>query len=252
MNKYFAVIIIIISAVASAQPQESSFYDAPLGGGIGYAPGWIVPKVDGINLELKNIDFPQIPAGGFYTSGVSGFIYLGILKNFRIGGFGFGGSRSTSGEYYIATAPQNNLGAYLEQREVIYSLSGGGLSFEYTLPFVKDIAVSVGTLIGRGNLSIELYKSYGNLNWSSYWQNTYSSNFSTSSLKNTYWLFSPMLNVEIPVYHMLCFRIGGGYHFTFGSKWTYDNNKDVLNAPSDINGHSFFIQTGIFVGLFSF
>jgi hypothetical protein len=58
--------------------------------------------------------------------------------------------------------------------------------------------------------------------------------------------------VEIPAYHMLCFRIGAGYNYTFGSKWTYDNNQDLLNVPSDINGSSFFIQTGIFIGLFSF
>lgn len=252
MNKFFAVIIITISATVGALPQESSFYDAPLGGGIGYNPGWVIPKVDGINEQLKNINFPNIPKGGFYTSGVSGFIYLGILKNFRIGGFGFGGSRSTTGEYFTSVLLQNTTQIGQEQRETVYSLNGGGLSFEYTLPFIKDIAVSVGALIGRGSLSVELYRNHGSADWQNVWQDAFSPAASSLSLINSYWLFSPTLNLEIPAYHMLCFRIGAGYHLTFGSKWTYDNNKDILNAPSDINGNSFFIQTGIFIGLFSF
>jgi hypothetical protein len=254
MNKLFAVIIIIIIASVSALPQESSFYDAPLGGGIGYTPGWIIPGVDGINTQLKAFGVPGIPKSGFFTSGGAGFLYLGILKNFRIGGFGFGGSRSSSADYFTDVLPDNTVETGAGQREAIYSLSGGGLSFEYTLPFVKDIAVSVGALIGRGSLSIELYKNYGNIDWKSFWQNaqSYYPDALSSSLKNTYWIFSPTLNVEIPAYHMLCFRVGAGYHFAFGNKWTYDNNQDILNAPSNINGNSFFIQTGIFVGLFSF
>jgi hypothetical protein len=249
MSRIFVLIIIIISATINILPQESSFYDAPLGGGIGYIPGWIMPKVDGINAQLKNIDFPGLPSGGFYSSGVSGFIYLGALKNFRIGGFGFGSSKSNTGEYYYSNS---NGESGMEQRETNYSLTGGGLSLEYTLPFVKDIAVSVGTLLGRGSLSIGMYRNNGSAGWQAVWRGLYSSSTSSLTMKNSYWLFSPTLNIEIPAYHMLCFRIGAGYQFTFGSNWTYDNDKDISNVPSNINGNSFFIQTGIFIGLFSF
>ncbi|MGA7720027.1 MAG: hypothetical protein WCA84_02500 [Ignavibacteriaceae bacterium] len=254
MNKFYAVIIIIIIASVNSLPQESSYYDAPLGGGIGYVPGWIIPKVDGINAQFKIFGVPELPQNGLFTSGGAGFIYLGILENFRIGGFGFGGSKSSSANYFSNELSQSISESGTEQSEAVYSLSGGGLSFEYTLPFMKNIAMSLGVLAGRGSLSIELYRNYGNINWQSFWQNTQSGYQSASSslLKDTYWIFSPTLNVEIPVYHMLCFRIGGGYNITFGDVWTYDNNQGILNAPSGINGNSFFIQTGIFVGLFSF
>jgi hypothetical protein len=254
MNKFYAVIIIIIISSVNSLPQESSYYDAPLGGGIGYTPGWIIPKVDGINYQLKIFGVPGISKNGIFTSGGAGFIYLGILENFRIGGFGFGGSKSSSANYSPNDLSQNNTETGTQQNEAIYSLNGGGLSFEYTLPFIKDIAMSLGLLVGRGSLSIELYRNYGNINWQSFWQNNQSGYQSASSslLKDTYWIFSPTLNVEIPVYHMLCFRIGVGYNYTFGNSWTYDNNQDIVNSPSDINGNSFFIQTGIFVGLFSF
>lgn len=255
MNKILAVIIILICSAASVLSQESStFYDAPLGGGIGYTAGWVIPNVDEINVQLKNINFPNLPKGGFYNSGVSGFIYLGILPNFRIGGYGFGGSRSVSGEYPELFLPVDIMPNGSERRETIYTLNGAGISFEYTLPFVKDIAISIGTSIGRGSLKLELSKNYGSLQWGSFWQNA-QFNFpiaSTSTLTNSYWMFSPTINVEIPAYHMLCFRIGAGYHLTFGSNWTYDNNQDVQNAPASINGNSFFVQTGIFIGLFSF
>jgi hypothetical protein len=254
MNKFFAVIIIVIIASVNILPQESSYYDAPLGGGIGYTPGWIIPNVDGINAQLKIFGVPGIPKSGFFTSGGAGFIYLGILKNFRIGGFGFGGSRSSTSDNYSGAVLQNTMETSPEFKEIVYALSGGGLSFEYTLPFINDFAVSVGALIGRGSLNIQLYGNYGNLNWESFWQNALSSSpaASSSSLTDTYWIFSPTVNFEIPVYHMICFRIGAGYNFTFVNNWTYDNNQNISNVPSDINGNSFFIQTGIFVGIFSF
>ena len=210
--------------------------------------------MDEINVQLKNINFPNISQGGFYNSGISGFIYLGILQNFRIGGFGFGGSRSVSGEYPELFSPVDIMLNGPEQRETIYTLNGGGISLEYTLPFVKDIAISIGALVGRGSLKLELSKNFGSSQWNLFWQNA-QYNFamaSTSSLTNTYWLVSPTINVEIPVYHMLCFRIGAGYNVTFGGKWTYDDSQDILIAPSNINGNSFFIHTGIFIGLFSF
>jgi hypothetical protein len=252
MSRIFVLIIIVISATINILPQESSFYDAPLGGGIGYTPGWIMPKVDGINAQLKNIDFPGLPSGGFYSSGVSGFIYLGALKNFRIGGFGFGGSRSNAGYYDNPVVNQNTTILGREQREAVYSLNGGGISIEYTLPYIRDIAVSIGTLLGRGSQTIELNRNFGSESWDRIWSEIYGYNISSLKLKNNYWLVTPTINVEIPAYHMLCFRIGAGYQFTFGGSWTYNNAKDISNVPSNINGNGFFIQTGIFIGLFSF
>ena len=42
--------------------------------------------------------------------------------------------------------------------EAIYSLGGGGLTVEYTLPFIKNIGVSVGAILGAGSMSLELYQ----------------------------------------------------------------------------------------------
>ncbi len=256
MNKILAFTLTFFAATKIIFPQESSFYDAPFGGGGGYVGGWIVPRVSGINAELKNFGVPNLPSSGFYTSGGSGFIYLGIVPNLRIGGMGFGGSRSTASAAIKNYAGPGNLAPdyVTEFREAIYSLSGGGLTVEYTLPIVKDFGISLGALIGRGSLNVQLYKNLGNTDWQNYWalSNSPSGTSQSSSLKNSYWIFTPTLNVDIPAYHLLCFHVGAGYQFTFGGSWTYDNGKDILNAPSHINGNSFYIQAGIFIGLFSF
>jgi hypothetical protein len=249
MKKYYFLIAIIIIMAHNIMPQDSPFYDAPFGGGGGYTGGWIVPNVDGINVQLKNFGVPSLPSNGLYMSGGAGFIYLGFIKNLRVGGMGYSGSRTTSAiSYPIYATPLYPYPSPI-YNDAVYSISGGGLTLEYTLPFVKDFGVSVGAVIGRGSLNIQLYSNIGTITWRNYW---YRASGSSSNLKNSFWLFNPTLNVDIPAYHLLSFRIGAGYQYTFGSSWTYDNNKDITDAPSNINGNSFYIQAGIFVGLFSY
>ena len=256
MNKILALLFIFIAATQIIFPQESSFYDAPFGGGGGYVGGWIVPNVNGINAQLKNFGVPNLPSSGFYTSGGSGFIYLGVIPNLRIGGIGFSGSHSTSSTTLINISESGGpTPTYVnEMKEAIYSLSGGGLTIEYTLPFIKNFGVSLGATIGRGSLTVQLYKNIGNYDWQYFWQqaeNSTSSTFS-SSIKNSFWIFNPTLSFDFPAYHLICIHVGTGYQLTFGDSWTYDNDNKLLNVPWGIRGNSFFIQTGIYVGLFSF
>ena len=256
MKKFYFLIAIFIISAHNIMPQDSPFYDAPFGGGGGYIGGWIMPNVDGINVQLKNFGVPSLPSSGLYTSGGAGFIYLGFIKNLRVGGMGFSGSRTTASRMLINVAgPGSPIPDYItEYREATYSLGEGGLTVEYTLPFIKDFGVSIGAEIGRGSLSIQLNRNLGDISWQYIWyaSNDNNSYTQSTSLKNSFWLITPTLNVDIPAYHLLSFRIGAGYQYTFGSSWTYDNNKDITDAPSDINGNSFYIQAGIFVGLFSY
>ncbi len=236
-NLIFAVSLIIITAF-SAYPQESSFYDAPFGGGGGYTPFWFVPDMNTVNAQVKAFGVPAFSKSGLFVSGGGGFIYLGVVKNLRIGGMGFGGSTSNSADISGVN------------KEIDYSLSGGGLTVEYTIPYISFAAVSVGAILGRGSLEISAFSNNGSKSWDNLW--TENSPKFNSVITNKYWIVNPTVNVEIPAYRMLAFRIGVGYQFTLGSKWTYDNGRALTGAPSGINGNSFFIQTGVFVGLFSF
>jgi len=242
MKKLFAVIFAALLLNTFAFSQDSQYFDAPFGGGIGYSPGWYVPNMDQLNLQMKIFGLPAFSNGGFYTSGISGFLYLGFIPQLRIGGMGFGGSTSKPG---IVNG---------ESREAIYSLGGGGFTVEYTLPFVRDFGISIGTVIGRGDLKIELYKNNGSFDWNNTWNdisNTSTSNYSRT-LDNKYWIITPTINFDIPFQRFVTFRIGAGYQFTFGDNWTVENDQPLNNVPTGLNGKSFFIQSGVYIGFFSY
>ena len=155
--KYFLAVILAFILNISAYSQTTKYFDAPFGGGGGFVGGWYIPNVDPLNLKLKEVGIPELSTSGMFTTGGAGFIYIGFVKNLRLGGMGFSGSVSSTSK--IGT---DNL-------EAIYSLGGGGLTVEYTLPFIKDIGVSVGAILGAGSLSVELYRNDGNFSWENIW-----------------------------------------------------------------------------------
>ena len=224
--------------------QSGQFFDAPFGGGIGYGPAWYVPNIDPINTQLSANGMSELSSSGFYSSGIAGFLYVGFVKNLRVGGMGYGGSISTSQNIEDVN------------REVVYSLGGGGLTLEYTLPFIKDIGVSVGAAIGSGSLELDIYRNSGDFTWEGTWEELSDPNIPSESynrkLKNSFWMITPSINLDYPIYRFVSLRLGVGYQLTFADEWTADNDQPVANVPSNLNSNSFFIQSGIFIGFFSF
>ena len=235
--KYFLTLILAVVIVFSTSAQTNKYFDAPFGGGGGFVAGWHIPNVDPLNLKLKEIGIPEFSTSGMFTTGGEGFIYIGFVKNLRLGGMGFGGSVSTS-------TTINN-----ENFEAIYSIGGGGLTVEYTLPFVKNIGLSVGAILGAGSLSIEYYKNAGTFDWENIWDE--SQNVS-SKIENNYWIFSPTIKAEFPVYRFVALRIGVGYQLTFAGDWEAENGQSIDGVPSDLKSDGFFIQVGLFAGFFAF
>jgi hypothetical protein len=244
MKKTIFVLIVILFAASENFAQESRYFDAPFGGGGGFTPGFTFPNVKPLNNVLP-ADFPRLTNKAIFTTGGAGFFYIGLVKFLRIGGGGYGGSTSE--------LVQSSSDGFT--REVRYSIGGGGLSIEYTLPFVRTFGISVGTMIGGGSISAEIYKNKGSFSW-----NNLTGEFGNSSqtdnisrtVTGSYWLISPMLNLDIPIYRFVSVRVGAGYQLSLGEKWTIENDQELSNVPSDFNGNSFFIQTGIFLGFFSF
>jgi hypothetical protein len=238
MNKLLILAIIINFTALMFPQQQKKYFDAPFGGGVGYVPAWYIPNLDPVNFELKLIGMPELSSSGFYSSGGAGFLYLGFIKFLRVGGMGYGGSVTSS----------------LNNREVIYSLGGGGITIEYTLPIVKDIALSVGAIIGAGTLKIQLYRNSGDFTWQGTWEE-FASDESTSfsrTLENSYWMLTPTVNLDFPLNRFILIRLGVGYQLAFNDDWTADNEQELKNVPSDLNANAFFIQSGLFVGFFSF
>ncbi|MDR3610013.1 MAG: hypothetical protein P4L27_05590 [Ignavibacteriaceae bacterium] len=253
MKKVFLILVLfIVTSVGFGQSQK--FFDSPFGGGGGFTPGWSFSKVSSLNSMLSQVGLPTVASSGIFTTGGAGFIYIGFVPGLRIGGMGYGGSTSSKGTITpiitgsrLVSAPYNV--------ETDYSIGGGGLTIEYTLPFIKSMGVSLGAAIGGGSMTVELYRNGQNNNWGDIFKSASGNNDldeSHKTLKNNYWVISPTLNIDIPFYRFLCFRVGAGYNFTLGEEWKLDNDQSIAGVPSDFNGHSFYIQAGIFIGFFSF
>ncbi|MCH6573976.1 MAG: hypothetical protein IH795_02045 [Bacteroidetes bacterium] len=242
MNKFLILAIVINFTVLTFPQQQKKYFDAPFGGGIGYVPAWYIPNFDPVNVELKSIGMPELSTSGFYSSGGAGFIYLGFIKFLRIGGMGYGGSVTTS-----QTVDGVN-------REVVYNLGGGGITIEYTIPIIKDIALSVGAVIGAGNLEIQMFSNKGNFTWQETWEEFGSDTTDSFSrtLKNSFWMFTPTLNLDVPINRFILVRLGAGYQIAFNDDWTADNDQQLDGVPSNLNANTFFVQSGIFIGFFSF
>jgi len=238
------IFLIFTLAAATLYSQDKKYFDTPFGGGGGYTPGWRFPNLDPLNKELSDINMPKLSESGFYSSGGAGFIYIGFIDYLRIGGMGFGGSTSET-----SSKDANGF-----TKEVRYNLSGGGLTVEYSLPFIRNMAVSLGFLFGGGGIKIDVYNNNGNFSWDDIWNET--QNDSTQninhSLSNSFFILAPTLNVDIPFNRFISFRIGGGYQITFSNDWKVDNDQELKNTPSDLNGNTFFLQSGIFIGFFSY
>lgn len=242
MSKTLIPIIILSFAITLYPQQQKKYFDAPFGGGVGYVPGWYIPNIDPVNTELKNISIPELSTSGFYSSGGAGFIYIGFVKYLRVGGMGFGGSLSTN---QILNGVN---------REVVYNLGGGGITVEYTLPIIKDIGLSVGAAIGAGTMKIQLYSNSETFNWSGTWEDfdTGNNNSFSRTLENSFWMITPTVNLDIPLNRFIVVRIGSGYQIALFDDWTADNNQEIRSVPSDLNAGSFFVQSGLFIGFFSF
>ncbi len=101
-----------------------------------------------------------------------------------------------------------------------------------------------------------MYQSNGDLEWNSVWDlvkdkklNLIIKNY---SMKNSFFFISPTINLDFPITRFLAVRGGVGYQFTFGDEWKVGNEIKLNNVPSQLNADGFFIQTGLYIGLFAF
>jgi hypothetical protein len=236
--KKLLIITCIIAFMGIALPQSQKFFDAPFGGGGGFTPTFYFTNFDAINSKLAANNFPEFSDKGIFTTGGGGYIYIGFVKYLRIGGMGFGGMVS------------NNFSDAVKNYQIDYSIGGGGITIEYTLPFIKDIGVSLGAIIGRTSLTMEIFQNEKSYSWDEILSPSSQNNL--LRISKTSWMLSPTLNIDYPIYRFISLRIGTGYHFSFAGDWKANNDQVINGVPDNLNSKSFFIQLGIFGGFFSF
>jgi len=243
MKTKLILILALLSHFVVAQ-QEEMGWDAKFAIGIGYTPGWFIPDYNVINEQVNLFGIDKFSSAGFFATGYSGYVSITVIKNLRIGGMHLNGSSSNSG-----TKDGFN-------KEAIYSASLSGLTIEYSFPFVKEVALSVGTVIGAGNTTLELYQNKGDFTWDGVWNELNNPNDNTTNisrkLSNDFFTVAPTLNVDIPFYRFFAFRIGGGYMFAFDKNWDVDNGVKLNKIPSGLSSSALFFQVGVYVGYFNY
>ncbi|MFA4924215.1 MAG: hypothetical protein WC557_08505, partial [Ignavibacteriaceae bacterium] len=204
-----SVLSLILSYNCSAQ--EKTYFDSPFGLGGGFIASWTFPNIQPVNDQLKAFGTPELAKSGYFSSGGAGFVYIGFVPGLRIGGIGFSGSTKES-----------KLSDGF-RREAKLTSSFGGVSLEYTLPFIRSVGVSVGVILGGGNTTLEFYRYKDSYSWDHLWNEI--TNDSTSSinfgrkLSNDYFVVAPTLNLDIPIYRLAAFRLGATYAVHVGDNW---------------------------------
>lgn len=243
-----SMLLLFTSVMGSAQMKK--FSDQPFAIGIGYVGGYQSVDTDVINSYVKSFLGKEL-GSGYYAQGVSGFLYIGVVPFLRIGGMSFSGSTSESNDY----RPSDGA-SHVETREVEYNYSLSGLTVEYTLPWVRDIAVSVGALLGRGSISLNRFAYSGNYEWDNIWgAESYPGAYLgalESRLEQDFWIVAPMVAVDIPLHRLVSLRIGGNYTIGIGDDWTLANGQELNGVPDGISNNSLNLQAGIHLGFFSF
>ena len=241
MSKKSFILILLISVSMSAQDGQNVGWITKFGLAGGFNPIWVMPNVDAVNEMLPNFGVDNFSTSGMMAYGGSGYIYILLVENVRVGGMGFGVTQTRDGI----------VDGFNRQAE--YKLSMGGVTVEYTLPFVKIPAISVGTIIGASTMEINLYQNTGSNNWEDTWSSFgEEKNTKMVSMKNSFYTVTPTLNIDYPVTRYLAFRIGAGYMISFADDWSLNNDVSLAGVPSDLNANSFFVQVGVYLGFFAF
>src|ERR1035437_5937092 len=112
MKKQSLLIISLFILSCEGFSQSQQFFDSPFGGGGGFSPGWTFSKVNDLNNMLSLANMPKVSTSGIFTTGGSGFIYIGFIPNLRIGGMGFGGSTSRKSNFIQSDISYNEETTY--------------------------------------------------------------------------------------------------------------------------------------------
>ena len=217
-----------------------------IGGGLGFTPTILFMNVDPINSILTKSNAADLNSGPMMLYGGQGYGYVLLVENLRVGGIGLGGSKSSA-----AWDPNTNT-----RRDINYHVGYGGVTIEYAWSLTPRLDITPGIMLGAGGVEIKMTKNIiDTKNWNDLW-NEYGSNDPTPeysrTLTGSFFVYQPSVNVEYALLRWVGLRVGVSYLGMTGGSWKMDGNYDIVNVPSDINGHGFMINTGVFVGTFLF
>lgn len=246
MKKLLFTLLFFVSVqIAFSQEGEDVGWVARFGLAGGFNPSFVFPNLDPVNAEVRKMGLSELSGSGMFLWGGGGYAYIMLIDNLRLGGIGIGGTTSSN----------RIVNGF--NREVNYNFGLGGVTIEYTLPFIKHVALSMGAIVGAGSQSIEIYQNKNDYTWRSIWDKVNSTGTLMHDdvnyeISNTFFTIVPTLNLDVPINRFVALRFGGGYIFNFNESWKVNNDRNISGVFKELTSNNFFIQTGVYFGFFAF
>ena len=194
------------------------------GGGGSWIPMWFVDKnkFEDVNKIIKAFGFAPLREDGMFLNGFGGKGNIG--KNWFLGGLG---------EWYdIDRKMIDTTGV----KRMKYSLGFGGVTLDKRLMLSKNLATSLGFMLGWGGHTLELSHVGDNYDWNQLNTQLASSNNNYVKLEKNYILFQPKFEVLYRLTDWLGIRAAVGYmlSYSYHSGWNAnicDDIFEVKNSP---------------------
>jgi hypothetical protein len=244
-------LVVLLATVVNAQGDISYPREELFGGGIGYAPTFLLLKPaeifpfnvgdDATNTDLlgsSGLEFEDIADLGdmMVLHGAEGF--GNITGNWRIGAYvGLGGNSISR----VDTAGTRT--------DLKVTLMTGNASVEYVMPLFSNLELSAGSLLGFSRGIIQFTRSESTPNWDEQFNQSDTSNTSVA-LSGTFFSFQPYIAIKLQLLDRAGLRMTAGYQV--GSlatdKWMLNDSVKII-APSEAKLNALAIRIMLYIGI---
>lgn len=196
------------------------------GGGGSWIPMWFVDKnkFEDVNKVIKDFGFTPLREDGMFLNGFGGKGNIG--KNWFLGGIG---------EWYsIDRKKMTDTG----ERRMKYGLGFGGVTLDKRIMLSRNLATSLGFMLGWGGQTLELSNIGNNYDWDSLSVQVVNPNTNNNyvKLEKNYILLQPKFEMIYRLTDWLGIRAAVGYmlSYSYHSGWNAnicDDIFEVTNSP---------------------
>ena len=200
-------------------------------GGGGWTPVWFVDdnEFEDINYILNSYGFNGLDEKGILMHGGGGNGNIG--KGWFIGGMGAG--------YAIDKKIGHDIDGDGEAdvtRRMLYSNAYGGVTLDKRFAITKNMAASLGFMLGWGGYNMQISQTDGDYDWLDLDDDMDSSANNAIELEKSYIMFQPKATVMYRLIDWLSIRLEGGYMLShsYTNGWdaiSCEDNFEITNSP---------------------
>ncbi|MFC1480866.1 hypothetical protein ACFL6E_01295 [Candidatus Neomarinimicrobiota bacterium] len=249
---YSLSLVLLVATVAYPQGDISYPREELFGGGIGYAPTFLLLKPaeifpfnvgdDATNTDLlgtSGLNFDDLSALGtmMVLHGAEGF--GNITGNWRIGAYvGLGGNSITR----VDSATEATV-------DLKVTLMTGNASVEYVMPLFSNLELSAGSLLGFSRGIIQFTRVESTPDWEGQFNQSDTLN-STVALSGTFFSFQPYVAIKLQFLDRAGLRMSAGYQIgsLAANDWKLNDSQRII-APSETKLNALAIRVMLYIGI---